>query len=202
MFAHEAPRLKKDSCSQCSLQQPTLYRCDDCFGEELLCSTCVVQNHGRHPFHQIKSWSTNSTTAFFLPFSLTKLGYILHTGHGGKPCPDYEIGRTSSLAVLDLTGIHNMQAAYCTCSQSVGARDLSLISCRLFPASTGNKVQTAVSFRLLRYFQELTLATKTSTQEFNQVLLRISNAEQDSTIKVWNESCCTLLFVAGFKQGF
>jgi hypothetical protein len=43
----------KDYCPQCTTGSAD-YRCMDCFGTDLLCSSCIVLRHRSDPFHRIQ----------------------------------------------------------------------------------------------------------------------------------------------------
>src|SRR6267378_4182922 len=58
--------------------------CDDCFGANYFCRTCCLDAHQRSPYHRILRW----TGSHFVPMSLYQLGFILHLGHHGMPCPN------------------------------------------------------------------------------------------------------------------
>ena len=40
-------------CARCNESDP-MYRCEDCFDKALLCSTCCISEHQKHPLHRIE----------------------------------------------------------------------------------------------------------------------------------------------------
>lgn len=43
------------SCPDCPAREGSpLYRCQDCFLEELVCQTCSIRRHHRHPLHRLQ----------------------------------------------------------------------------------------------------------------------------------------------------
>ncbi|KII83158.1 hypothetical protein PLICRDRAFT_119732, partial [Plicaturopsis crispa FD-325 SS-3] len=69
-------------CGQCKCAKGVI-RCTDCFGDGLWCRECCLSGHARLPFHRIQHWNGQC----FVKSSLFHLGYLLHLGHGGQPCP-------------------------------------------------------------------------------------------------------------------
>ncbi|KIJ05107.1 hypothetical protein PAXINDRAFT_29465, partial [Paxillus involutus ATCC 200175] len=59
------------------------YRCADCFGRPMLCTSCCRSAHQLHPFHHVEQWSGDH----FAPSSLRAAGLVLQLGHGGARCP-------------------------------------------------------------------------------------------------------------------
>jgi hypothetical protein len=73
-------------CSAChSLLSSTsdLYSCSDCLGKPQLCLHCVGSGHRLRPFHRIRRWNGS----YFESSTLNELGFELHLGHEGWPCP-------------------------------------------------------------------------------------------------------------------
>lgn len=74
------------------------YRCTECFGSPLYCTSCCRDHHSRMLFHQIKQWTGEffETAALHLVGSehqykiindILQAGFVLHLGHEGRPCP-------------------------------------------------------------------------------------------------------------------
>ncbi|KAI0257694.1 hypothetical protein BC834DRAFT_839707, partial [Gloeopeniophorella convolvens] len=57
--------------------------CSDCFGHPAYCRACCLSSHKHLPFHHPSAW----TGTHYVSISLTSLGYVLHLGHNGQPCP-------------------------------------------------------------------------------------------------------------------
>ncbi|KIK77387.1 hypothetical protein PAXRUDRAFT_68779, partial [Paxillus rubicundulus Ve08.2h10] len=68
-------------CSHC-LENGT-YRCPDCFGKPLFCTSCCREIHRTHPFHWVEQW----IGTHFQESSLRLAGLTLHLGHDGGVCP-------------------------------------------------------------------------------------------------------------------
>ncbi|KAI6039289.1 hypothetical protein EDC04DRAFT_2603277 [Pisolithus marmoratus] len=56
---------------------------DTSLAEPVLCSMCCIDVHQLNPFHKIEKWAGT----FFEDYSLRLASFIMHLGHGGKPCP-------------------------------------------------------------------------------------------------------------------
>lgn len=61
------------------------WRCHDCFGEPVFCTTCIQERHSSHPFHRVSRWDGTC----FIRSSLSKAGLTLNLGHNGHLCPRY-----------------------------------------------------------------------------------------------------------------
>jgi hypothetical protein len=42
-------------CAECRVVGAQAHRCEECFTDALLCSTCMVRLHEDHPFHVVKA---------------------------------------------------------------------------------------------------------------------------------------------------
>ncbi|KAF5314234.1 hypothetical protein D9619_011889 [Psilocybe cf. subviscida] len=69
-------------CTKCR-KNNGLYRCSDCFGQNLLCVECTQEVHTNLPFHRIQQWCGSH----FTRAALWQVGVKLFLGHGGMPCP-------------------------------------------------------------------------------------------------------------------
>lgn len=121
-------------CNSCAQFSP-LFRCSECFSNELLCQACIISSHALAPFHHIQvSLLPSSPSAFLLiniclsilnqewnghyfkQTSLQKLGLHIQLGHNGAPCPSPNIS-TSLSTILHTNGIHSVHIDHCTCHQ-------------------------------------------------------------------------------------
>lgn len=190
MYAREAPAGDGTQCiKQCGHTGAlaTAFRCDDCFGSQLLCGPCMKTEHQHHPFHRISSWTVITTTtgsrSFFKPATLFDLGLELHLGHGGAPCPEPDaFGSNATLTVLHTNGSHEVNISYCSCLGKQ-SHDLQLIDHGLFPA-TAARPSTAFTFQLLRHFQTFNMASKTSAWDYHNGLIRMTNAVNPGAVPV------------------
>ncbi|KAF8128998.1 hypothetical protein EV363DRAFT_1169765 [Boletus edulis] len=154
-------------CYKCKGNAGT-YRCNDCFGRELYCRACVVQNHASVPMHQIKQW--NGT--FFEAVTLKVLGLRVQLGHGpGQRCINPT--RTESFTVVDSGGIHEIGLDFCGC-ETAQTRVKQLLRARMFPATVRDP-RTAATFGVLEQFHLLSLESKVSAYEFYHALKRRSD---------------------------
>lgn len=232
----EAPPLSR-ACIRCS--QPMSWRCHDCFGEPVLCSSCVVTTHSSSPFHRVSRWDGRT----FYRSCLSDAGFVLHVGHEGRPCatstipplatttinhssdlnsrlpnvrgenpnepsctsnssPDMLFSANVSpltvwekagvnldtvktpqhldtdgnpwLTIVDITGIHQIQAHYCHCTDSSHLPDyLRLLRNGLYPASIVQP-RTVFTFRALEDYDLLNLETKATPQRYLAKLQRLT----------------------------
>ncbi|KAK7696324.1 hypothetical protein QCA50_000978 [Cerrena zonata] len=84
IIAREAPPIVRQ-CSVCE-REAMRWRCHDCFGEPVFCTTCCASQHQQHPFHRVSRWTGLTFTSSALRYT----GMVLHLGHGGRPCPLYK----------------------------------------------------------------------------------------------------------------
>ncbi|KIK77003.1 hypothetical protein PAXRUDRAFT_48434, partial [Paxillus rubicundulus Ve08.2h10] len=106
----------------------------------LFCTFCCRENHRTHPFHQVEQW----TGTHFQESSLRLAGLTLHLGHDGGVCPsgfrevpqevadeEWEPSQPGArpphlqvpdtpgyLVVVDTSGVHYCNLAYCNCPDS------------------------------------------------------------------------------------
>jgi hypothetical protein len=69
-------------CQLCRLS-PGVLRCRTCQSPQSLCKTCFCSSHQRDPWHHPEILSGNHLKRT----SLLEIGFVLHLGHGGNPCP-------------------------------------------------------------------------------------------------------------------
>ncbi|KAG1763903.1 hypothetical protein EV702DRAFT_1182676 [Suillus placidus] len=121
--------LTTTPCSSCSdinnnIVQEHLYRCEDCYGPEILCKSCCLSKHARHPLHIIHKW--NGT--YFECSSLADMGLRVQLGHEGMP----------------------LNIDFCGCHQRISHRQ-QLLRCEWYPA-TPHFPQSACTRRVLEFF--------------------------------------------------
>jgi hypothetical protein len=173
-------------CVAC--QQPATFRCEDCFGLDLLCQACLLGSHARHPFHRIKvcdgvvaafsffisSHGQKWNGQYFGRESLAALGLFLQLGHAtGERCP--HPSRHHQLSVFDVTGVHQVLIRYCLCApETPGFRCIQLLRSMLFPAMM-IKPHTVFTFRLLDYFHQLQSRNKTNLYDFYNTIIYLND---------------------------
>ncbi|KAF8194573.1 hypothetical protein BJ912DRAFT_1030927 [Pholiota molesta] len=111
---------------------------------------------------------------FFTKISLASLGYRYQLGHAiGGTCPNPEPAYAGKFTVLDINGIHDVNLDFCGCvTQQL--HYLQILRFGWFPATVGIP-RTAVTFRLLKFFQMLSFESKSTAFEFHQTLQRLSD---------------------------
>ncbi|KIJ16595.1 hypothetical protein PAXINDRAFT_75084 [Paxillus involutus ATCC 200175] len=57
-----------------------VYRCADCFGRPMLCTSCCRSAHQLHPFHHMEQWSGDH----FAPSSLRAAGLFCNSDMVGR----------------------------------------------------------------------------------------------------------------------
>jgi hypothetical protein len=162
--------VRSSKCNNCHLGKPT-YRCAHCFAHPQLCQTCILAAHTHSPFHFIERW----TGQFFQPIKLMDIGFILHLGHGGQPCPANEKIQCPDLVicVVDTLGIthHRFQACHCPDSRPL---HIQLLQMDLFP-STMDRPQTVFTFSVLDRFHIESLEGKVAASNFYNQLRRFTD---------------------------
>ena len=193
-------------CPKCQSNQGLL-RCEDCFAKDVLCHNCCLTIHQNMPFHSIRKW----TGRFFQVTSLDEEGFTLYLGHSGAPCPEAPLetntqesqasgivdegdigegissgagwaGKKKCLAVVDVSGVHQLHIGWCQCKGAPGA-DIQLLRSRLFPASI-SKPSTVFTFRVLNYFHIDSVECKTSASSFFSKLRRLTNNSSPDSVPV------------------
>ncbi|KAK7013051.1 hypothetical protein R3P38DRAFT_2639870 [Favolaschia claudopus] len=157
------------ACARCGLGAPD-YRCVHCFGDgELLCRSCITTEHQRLPFHTIQRW----TGTHFERISLKSLGLRIQLGHAavdGGVCPLPQAAFGNDFVILDGSGVHSVNLAFCGCGQGEHPT-VQLLRARLWPATTTSP-RTAATFSVLRSFHLLSFESKCAALEFYQSLAR------------------------------
>ncbi|KAF6743217.1 hypothetical protein DFP72DRAFT_1080520 [Ephemerocybe angulata] len=146
------------------------YRCRTCFGDDLVCGSCVVQLHSRMPFHFIERW----TGSRFDKTTLKHLGLRIQLGHlPGEACYNPKPSHNDDFVVLDSTGIHEVGLSFCEC-ELAAARPVQLLRHRLFPG-TGDDPRSAATFGVLKLFHLLSFESKGSHEEFYNAVVRLTS---------------------------
>ncbi|KAG2127943.1 hypothetical protein DEU56DRAFT_872715 [Suillus clintonianus] len=161
--------LRNAPCSGCGDLSPN-YRCEDCFGVNLQCSSCIKTAHQLHPLHRLQKWNG----MFFERVTLKALGLRIQLGHApGQVCPKPRRAFNDDFVVMDSHAIHEVSLDFCGCSNAV-AHVQQLLRISWFPSTTANP-KTAATFRLLEEFHILSFESKVSAYEFYNALTRRTN---------------------------
>ncbi|TFK60799.1 hypothetical protein BDN72DRAFT_744711, partial [Pluteus cervinus] len=146
------------------------FRCRDCISNMVYCRTCIINQHRCTPFHCIEKWEGR----FFGRTSLHNIGFVLHLGHDGHPCPHSLPDKGRLTVIVDSTGFHSHDVHYCCCPASPEEDFPQLLQSSLFPA-TLNKPRTAFTFNLLKDIHVHGLTSKKSVYDYHDALRRLTD---------------------------
>ncbi|KIO19228.1 hypothetical protein M407DRAFT_31119 [Tulasnella calospora MUT 4182] len=170
LLSQEVPYQRR--CRRCrtELDSVSYYQCEDCFGDSLLCQTCIISSHDfQHPFHRISLWNGRH----FERRTLGDLGMEIHLGHRGKPCTSRSANQHSKLRIIHTTGIFTYKVNHCCCARAPDVA-FQLLALQLFP-STLTRPESAATFDLLRNGQMHSLCGKESIWDFYEVISRLTD---------------------------
>ncbi|KAK7045518.1 hypothetical protein VNI00_007350 [Paramarasmius palmivorus] len=169
-FASEGRgRLHKGGCVTEGCLGDAIHRCLDCVGYGMFCKKCILRNHGLSPCHRVQTWKNH----FFIPTTLRELGLCVQFGHlGGQGCNKFLL--VEKFVVLDVNGIHVIDAAFCGCSE-INPRN-QLLEFGFWPMSYKDP-QSAVTFNLLRNFHLMNLKGHIPPTDYYRALERMSNGD-------------------------
>ncbi|KAH6867699.1 hypothetical protein BKA70DRAFT_1379996 [Coprinopsis sp. MPI-PUGE-AT-0042] len=187
------------TCSQCqhSLAAQPIWRCKDCLGPSLFCTSCCGHEHRRNPFHRVEVWSETH----FRPSWLWRAGVTLSLCSSGAcssnsddeenqfheaPPPLNATDRTYGakpegcfvqglrvLVVVHTNGIHHLPCQFCECDGHPD-EDVQLLCMGFYPASH-KEVRTVFTFALLDQHLLENLECYTSSMHFYSKLRRLTN---------------------------
>ena len=159
-YSRDAP---PSNCSKCpSCQHPltastelesTLFRCLDCPLSRPQCSRCILENHQTRPFDRIRKWCLKRR--LWGKATLPELGFVLHLGHDGVPCPStpkkfdgtLDIrDRTRDMVIMHEHGQTEVPVLFCQCTNPRTTEAAQLLEEGLWPA-TWLKPRTAITDR-------------------------------------------------------
>ncbi|KAF8215391.1 hypothetical protein K438DRAFT_1436151, partial [Mycena galopus ATCC 62051] len=160
-----------EGCAVCKDQNPS-WRCEDCFGNRLLCKTCVVEKHRDQPLHLFEEWEDGH----FQARTTQDLGLRYQIGHPfPADCPFNYLGeKSTSFVVLDNNGIHSLNVDFCCCPQAP-SEVAQLLNVGWYPA-TQKDPSTAATISLLRRFHKLNLQARLPAYDFYNTLILLTNA--------------------------
>ncbi|KAG1797496.1 uncharacterized protein HD556DRAFT_1441055 [Suillus plorans] len=154
LFLEELLRLEgrgdllEAPCSHCGNSFPK-YQCQDCFGIDLRCLSCITAAHQRHPLHRLQKWNSN---------------YFEHR------CPNPHRSFNDDFVVMDSYGIHEVLLDFCNCV-GAGSHVQQLLRVSWFPSTTADP-KTAATFCLLDEFHLLSFESKVLAYKFYSALAR------------------------------
>ncbi|KAJ7841679.1 hypothetical protein B0H13DRAFT_1910144 [Mycena leptocephala] len=158
-------------CVQCQEANPT-WRCKDCFGGRLLCSSCIFEKHRDEPLHLLQEWEDD----FFQPRTTQGIGLTYQLHHvRGEECPNVVLARTvQDFVVLHNNGIHTLTIQFCGCASAPRELD-QLLDIGWYPA-TPKEPSTAATLSLLGRFHKLNLQAHLPAYNFYNVLVLLTNS--------------------------
>ncbi|KAJ7912863.1 hypothetical protein B0H13DRAFT_2232401 [Mycena leptocephala] len=112
------------------------FRCRDCFGDDLLCSKCMVDRHKQNPLHAIEQY----TGELFEQATLKSLGLRVQLGHPPREYCAEPKELHSHFVVLHTNGIHEVAVDACECEhqRDAGEHEEQLLRAGWFPATDQN----------------------------------------------------------------
>lgn len=168
----EAPR--QQNCQQCK-SADVVFRCMDCLGQPILCQICTLEFHQKQPFHRLQRWNGR----YLSPCRLMDLGFVIHLGHGGEPCPGLpesssgQQSRDSVLCMIDQSGVYHHKIRACACPGSPNLA-IQLLRMQFYP-STMTKPETVFTFSVLDDFYIDAMECKTSANNYFNKLRRLTD---------------------------
>ncbi|KAJ3717362.1 hypothetical protein C8R42DRAFT_724265 [Lentinula raphanica] len=154
-----------DTCFHCRKGSPDnvpLFRCMDCFPEDLVCESCCRKMHEFRPLDVVEKWNGR----FFERIPLKTIGVFVQLGYNARTaCPNPKV--VENFTVIHVNGIHTVRLHYCSCPNQLLAGEWwqQLLRRRWFPA-THIDPQTAATYRVMNMFHILTLQGKVTTYDF------------------------------------
>ncbi|KAJ6631803.1 hypothetical protein B0H10DRAFT_1771926, partial [Mycena sp. CBHHK59/15] len=161
----------EEVCRVCKARRPTA-RCKECFGDDLLCSPCLVDRHTENPLHHVEIWDGN----FFVQSSLKKLGLRVQLGHPVHDrCPEPHPAN-GEFIVLHKNGIHDVAVDLCDCenAQQAGAPEIQLLRAGWFLA-TDDKPKTCTTIDMLDDFLIQTLQSTVTMYDYHAALEKLTD---------------------------
>ena len=159
--------------------------------------------HRSSPFHRVQLWNGKC----FTKSSLFELGFTLHIGHHGLPCPSNGDGmdlwedhfdeddmepstddlilitiKGQSIVIVHSSGIFQHHINWCTC-HGAAKKHIQLLREGLFPATTTSP-KTAFTFDVLDHFYMDSHVCKTAAMSFFQKLCHFTNNAFPGTVPV------------------
>ncbi|KAJ7018761.1 hypothetical protein C8F04DRAFT_1277227 [Mycena alexandri] len=163
-------------CIVCGVA-PGVYRCRECFTDDLYCKKCIVAGHQDSPLHVVEMWDEGK----FAQTPLKTLGLRIQLGHG-KPnnarlrqgrCANPQRAVDDDFVVIAENRIHEVGLDFCGC-ETAQPHDIQLLRARWYP-STGKHPRTAATFKVLKRFDLTTLESHCAVKEFYLTIARASD---------------------------
>ncbi|KAL0572707.1 hypothetical protein V5O48_009258 [Marasmius crinis-equi] len=154
-------------CRRPETEAQARYRCQYCYGGQIMCQRCIVEQHQSRPLDQVEYWNG----LYFERTTLAILGLIIQLGHPAGECCGLPEPFRVGFTVVDVFGIQDVNINSCLCQREdvVGNRLQQLLRFQLYPATVQNP-STVFTFRLLNLFHTLTLQGKITLYDFYRSL--------------------------------
>ena len=144
-----------------------------------MCAACICDAHRHHPLHWIEKWNGN----FFERLDLSQIGFIIHLGHRGAPCPQRPSRDASvKFSIVDLNGVHDCRIHYCHCVDAP-SRLAQLVRADYLPA-TLDRIETAFTVDTLKAFHVLFDIAKITNEDFVRWLRRRTDNKDMQCVRV------------------
>ncbi|KAJ7500476.1 hypothetical protein B0H11DRAFT_1714588, partial [Mycena galericulata] len=127
-----------NGCARCGDRTPN-WRCQDCFGNRMLCTACMIEKHRDEPLHLFEVSQHymeeihEQTEDYFHPRTTRDLGLRFQIGHpAGQDCPFVHLARPTKkkkhevekgFVVLHDNAIHILDVDFCGCPGSPSEAD-------------------------------------------------------------------------------
>ncbi|KAJ7900467.1 hypothetical protein B0H13DRAFT_2336571 [Mycena leptocephala] len=165
-----------DVCRGC--KKPTnpetepAFRCQDCYGDDLLCCECMVGRHAENPLHWMEKWNGQY---FEERCNLKALGLRVQLGHPPHQCCPEPMALHSHFVVLHTNGIHEVAVDACDCENKLlaGPVEEQMERVGWFPATDQNP-RTCATFACLDLFLLSTHQAKTTMWDFYGMLEKLT----------------------------
>ncbi len=127
-------------------------KCMDCDFFSPVCSKCFIDPHIARYTHWAHVW--DDTIGCYVRKDISCLGYVIHLGHEGKPCPHASTTDGDIFFhIVDNNGMHDTRLHFCACLPQVDHAS-QLLKHKLFPA-TMLRPKMAFTFCVLDFYNIL-----------------------------------------------
>jgi hypothetical protein len=148
---------------------------------EVVCRSCAVEQHHRHPLHRVKvrndhllclvkliTLGQEWNSSFFEHLYLRDLGLRIQLNHPPGSICQWRTASHKDFVVLHMNSIHSVNIDFCGCSPAVSNKQ-QLLHTSWWPAMP-LELQMCARFALLNQLHLLSLQGKTSAFDFYRSL--------------------------------
>ncbi|KAJ6458082.1 hypothetical protein C8R47DRAFT_995450, partial [Mycena vitilis] len=176
-----ANMARRDGCRNASSElcrackdpsRPCVFRCRDCFGDEILCKACIVDRHADNPLHRIEKWNG----IFFAKSTLKECYLRVQLGHRARERCVMPHQQHEAFVVVHTNGIHEVNVDVCGCENALLAGEPyeQMLRAGWFPA-TDDRPRTCATFAVLDSFLLSTHQAKTTMYDFYAMLEKLTD---------------------------